>query len=63
MIRVINTEDLLSGGTDNVEDNQASGSNTMAPSQIQQPRIVFTGVSGVMMNKMKEVSRLHALYK
>lgn len=27
----------------------------MAPSLIQQPRIVFTGVSGAMMSKMKEV--------
>lgn len=34
---------------------EAGGSDTMAPSLIQQPRIVFTGVSGAVMIKMKEV--------
>ena len=29
----------------------------MAPSLIQYPRIVFTGVSGATMSKMKEVGR------
>ena len=61
IIRVTSTEDLVSGGTGDVDDIQAGGSNTMAPSQIQQPRIVFTGVSGAMMGKMKEVGRTCAL--
>jgi len=62
IIRVTSTEDLVSGGTGDVDDIQASGSNTMAPSQIHQPRIVFTGVSGAMMGKMKEVGRTCASY-
>ena len=53
-IRVTDTE-----GVDN-EEQAAGGSDAMAPSLIQQPRIVFTGVSGAMMSKMKEVGR--ALY-
>ena len=48
-IRVTDIEDI--------DDEQTGDSDAMAPSLIQQPRIVFTGVSGAMMSKMKEVGR------
>ena len=55
-LRVTNVDDVVTGETDNV-DTQASGGDTVAPSLIQQPRIVFTGVSGAVMIKMKEVGK------
>lgn len=44
----------VTGSEYDVPDDQTSG-NTVVPSLIKQPRIVFTGVSGAMMTKMKEV--------
>ena len=55
IIRITNIDDLTTEETDTV-DAQASG-RSVALSLIQQPRIVFTGVSGAVMIKMKEVSR------
>lgn len=54
-IRVTDRDDgIMAEVAEDIDDEACV---TVAPSLIQQPRIVFTGVSGAVMIKMKEVGR------